>query len=432
VTKLVARESDDAKLIDELFLRVLNRSARPGEVEACRADLQLIEEDHAKLAEALGRKEAEFALKRPQLERERLAAIAAAESELAAYEKELAPETARKEKEKAETTAKLEADLKAHEAGLAARVLAWEKANAGAVVNRWAVIEPTSMTASNGSKLTRQADGSILVDGPLKNGEFVIKADVDLEGITGVRLEALADPKLPGKGPGRATDGNFVMAEFQVTAAPKAAPDQAKPVVLQTPLADFSQANFEVATAIDGNLDDQRGWAVAPKTGILHWATFETKEPVGGPGGTTLTFKLHHQFNNSWTLGRFRISVTRQPKPGLGLAEDLRAVLAVAPEVRSAAQNEVLLSYHRGMDDELAKKTAAVAASKAPLPVDGKLTALRAGLEQAKKPVPVDPKLVQLRHDLEMSIQQAATRRLTAAQDVVWALINSPAFLFNH
>ena len=40
--------------------------------------------------------------------------------------------------------------------------------------------------------------------------------------------------------------------------------------------------------------------------------------------------------------------------------------------------------------------------------------------------------LLGLRHDLEMSVQQAAARRLTAAQDIAWALINSPAFLFNH
>ncbi|MDR3621224.1 MAG: DUF1549 domain-containing protein [Paludisphaera borealis] len=431
VTKLVAREADDAKLVDELFVRILNRSASPGEIAACRADLQLIDDDHKKLAEALGHKEAEFALKRPQLERERSAAIAAAVAALAAHEKELAPKLAQQEKEKAEKTAKLEADLKTYEAGFTAKVQAWEKANAGAVVNRWAVIEPKSMTASNGSKLTKEADGSISVAGDNKNGEVVIVADVDLAGITGVRLEALTDPKLPAKGPGRAADGNFVLAEFQLSAAPKATPDKANPVVLQTALADFSQGEFDVAKVIDGKID-QGGWAVSPRAGMLHWATFETKEPVGGPGGTTLTFKLHHQFNDVWTLGRFRISVTRQAKPGLSLPEDLRSVLAVAPEVRSAAQNEVLLSYHRGMDADLRAKTDAVNASKAPLPVDGKLTALRGQIELLKKPVPVDPKLVQLRHDLEMSIQQASTRRLTAAQDIAWALINSPAFLFNH
>ena len=32
----------------------------------------------------------------------------------------------------------------------------------------------------------------------------------------------------------------------------------------------------------------------------------------------------------------------------------------------------------------------------------------------------------------KMSEQQMTNRRLTAVQDVAWALINSPAFLFNH
>ena len=58
--------------------------------------------------------------------------------------------------------------------------------------------------------------------------------------------------------------------------------------------------------------------------------------------------------------------------------------------------------------------------------------ALRNQLEVAKRPVQADPVLTRLHHDVEMSVQQAAARRLTVAQDIAWALINSPAFLFNH
>jgi len=43
----------------------------------------------------------------------------------------------------------------------------------------------------------------------------------------------------------------------------------------------------------------------------------------------------------------------------------------------------------------------------------------------------VDPHLAQLRRDVELSRKQLENARLTAAQDLAWALINNPAFLFN-
>ena len=130
---------------------------------------------------------------------------------------------------------------------------------------------------------------------------------------------------------------------------------------------------------------------------MIHWATFETSEPIGGAGGTVLTFKMHHKFGNAWTLGRFRLSVTRGAKPvGLSLPEDFRAILATAPEVRTEAQKTLLRPISVPSTRSCGRKTDAVNASKAPLPIDPKLKELRDQLEFAQRPVQPDPALVEL------------------------------------
>jgi hypothetical protein len=431
LTKLVGSEPDDAKLIDELFLRVLNRSATSAEIAACREDVATVDADHLRLAQEIGRLETESALSRPKLEREREAAIAAAQTALSEADKEAAPRVAEETRKRGEETAKLESDLKAYEATLAAKLVEWEKTQSAAV--RWRALQPSDLKASNGAKLAKETDDSVVVSGSDEPGVITFTAETDLTGVTGFRFEALADERFPAKGPGRASDGNFVLSEIQVSAAPKSDPKQSKPVTLQKPLADFAQNTFDVAKAIDGQVNGQQGWAVSPVFGQTHWATFETKEPVGGGGGTVLTIKLHHRFGKGFMPGRFRLSVTPLPQPiGLGLPEEYREILALAPELRNEKQRNALLAHLRTTDSEWRKRTEAVAKSKNPLPEDPRLKSLRDQLAEAKKPVPIDPRLAQLRKDVEMSILQAAARRLTAAQDITWALINSPAFLFNH
>jgi WD40 repeat protein len=434
LTKLVGRESEDAKLVNELFVRMLNRPATEDEVKACLATLAEIEDDHRTLAEALGAAEVDFALKRPQLEREREAAIAAAQEALSKYEAELAPRLAELNKQRDERIAAAQKALDEYAAGpLVQKVAEWEKAQNAAV--RWVTLDPTKMESTNGSTLAKQPDGSILVEGENRQGVVTIVAETDLTDITGLRLEALPDDRLPSRGPGRAADGNFVLTEFEVQAAPKADPAQAKPVKLQNALADFSQDGFPVAAAIDGDLNNQgTGWATSPATGVVHWATFETAEDLGQAGGTVLTIKLHHKFNGApYQLGRFRIAVTRVAKPvGLGLPEPLREILATAPEVRTPAQTAELLAYHEKLDPDHRAKVGALVAAQAPVPPDARLGQLQAELEAARAPVAVPPRLAQLRQDVDQSVRQAASRRLTAAQDIAWALLNSPAFLFNH
>src|SRR5262249_5645026 len=158
-------------------------------------------------------------------ERKRNAAIAAAQVSLAAYEKELAPRLAEQQRKKAEETARLEADLKNYEAtGYAKKLAEWDKAHASAIVNRWAVLDPKTMSATNRSTLTKAPDGSIFVSGRNRNGVVTLVVETELAGITGLRLEVLPDSRLPSKGPGRASDGNFVLNELELSAAPKGDP----------------------------------------------------------------------------------------------------------------------------------------------------------------------------------------------------------------
>ena len=96
------------------------------------------------------------------------------------------------------------------------------------------------------------------------------------------------------------------------------------------------------------------------------------------------------------------------------------------------AQKAAAAKFFRLVDADLRAKATAVAESRKPLPIDPHLKELRETLAYVSRPVPLDPILAQLRRDAELSTKQIANRRLTAAQDLAWALINSPAFLFNH
>src|SRR5262249_25116038 len=88
----------------------------------------------------------------------------------------------------------------------------------------WNVLEPATFTAVAGAQFKKLPDNSLLVSGKRGHPEaYTVTAHTNLTGITGVRLEVLADNGLPNRGPGRADDGNFVLNDFKVYAAKKEA-----------------------------------------------------------------------------------------------------------------------------------------------------------------------------------------------------------------
>ncbi|HVC94391.1 MAG TPA: PQQ-binding-like beta-propeller repeat protein [Pirellulales bacterium] len=257
-----------------------------------------------------------------------------------------------------ETTARV-AELAAYERDqLPLKQAEWEKSLAAQPV--WQLLEPAMLVSTGGAALTRQPDGSILVNGnmPAKD-TYTFTAKTELAGITGFRLELLADPSLAAKGPGRAPNGNLVLTELKVTAAPAADESKAQPVALQNAQADYSQYNFPVTASIDDNHQPQNGWAVSPRFGEQHVAVFETTQDVGVTGGTTLVVTLDQQYDQH-SIGRFRILVTTSPRP-VRLADPpaaVAAILAIAPESRTAEQQAELTKAFRAQDAELARLTA--------------------------------------------------------------------------
>ena len=430
LTKLVATETDDQKLIGEIFLRVLNRAASPEEIDSVIAAMKSIEQDHTELKEELAQKENWWVGEKPKRERQRENDIGRATADLENYQKEIAPQLAELAKQR-------DAKIKGAEEALAKyrEVLpqtASKRLTEGGDAE-WHLLEAATLAAPKGVTLQRLDDRSIQASGAADTGAYTITVDTTLTGITGFRIEAIPYDKEKGMGPGLPENGNFVVTEFEVQAGPLAKPAELKKVELQNAKAPFLQAGFNIALTADGNTGNQNAWAIANAGGVIHWATWETKEPVGSAEGTTFKFVIHQNHPaKEHLLGRFRISATTKKSPGLSLPESLKAIAIVAEPDRTEAQNKILMTWFEKTDNRLAGLNTALADARQPVPEDPGVTKRKSVLAAVSEPVPDDPQLVRLRTDAGFSEKQIATVRLTAMQDLTWALINTPEFLFNH
>ncbi len=144
------------------------------------------------------------------------------------------------------------------------------------------------------------ADGSVLFAMPGPDSSSATLQFTALKGqYTHVRVEALTDDSLPGKGPGRAPNANFVLSEIEVMVA-------GKPVKLIRPTASAEQSGFPVISAIDGKSDT--GWAIQIPSRNIHenqFATFALEHPIEANGDTTVIVKQTYGKNH--TIGRLAI-----------------------------------------------------------------------------------------------------------------------------
>ena len=569
--KLIESSDDDKKVINEIFLRLLSRPADEEELSASLAMLDAVDRDHENIVRKVQEREALLKEETVKAEKEREDKIAQAKKTLDDYKAGIAEREAKLDKEQADRIAAADKAVKEFEASIPQKVSEWAKANS--TDSSWEVINPIGFNTSNGSKLELENDSSLFASG--KNGisNYRIFATTAIDNITGVRIEAIPDQRLPKGGPGRAGDGNFVLTEFDVhasavqkkedwnvvklwtfdngadgwekpnqaelavdkgvlkidskgddpsiTAALNAPagtfmvdlkaefPGQGKahtqlfwttkkdpniseerstrltlprgkkgwqnyrlffqtdseltsvrfdPIddknvvyidamrvnraetpklekfVLENAKANHSQDNYNVTTAVDGKRDqDKNGWAVSPKMNTELMATFEVKEQPKLEGRRLLRFDLDQRYQGKdFSLGRFRISITSSPKPiNFGLPGNIDSIIAKAENERTEAETAEITKYYRENNSDLKKLQETLANAKKPRPADPKIAELEASVKEAEKPIPQDYKLAQLKKDAGLSEQQKNQKRLTAAQDIAWAIINTPAFLFN-
>jgi hypothetical protein len=229
------------------------------------------------------------------------------------------------------------------------------------VAQQWIVLDPASALSKAGATLTKQADHSLLASGENPaNDSYTVVAATEAKNIRAVRLEVLGDKSLPDGAPGRGDgNGNFVLTEFHLTAAPRADFAKSAPVAFASVEADYAQPGLPASAMIDGN--PATGWAVAavgPNNTFpvarhagdpSHTATFQLKQPLGFAGGTLLTFTLDQLSDvKRHNLGRFRLSVLVDDRPPLEFAR--LAELVITPGTTTACKLQV---DRRGFNDRI-------------------------------------------------------------------------------
>jgi hypothetical protein len=344
IAKFTAATTDDAKVVEEIYLSVLNRFPTTAETATGVEAIRGAAGDHAQLKDDAARKADAFAT---------------------------------------------------YQGTLDAKQAQWEKGLLNQKPTQWDVLKPTKLAAKNGDKggtFKLNDDGSILVGGPIEaNEQYTAALDVKVkEPITAIRLEVLKDDSLPAKGPGRAAgNGNFVLNEFALTTRPSDKPrEKPKPVKFQKAKATFEQGGFPIANAIDTNLAS--GWAIDGGTATDQAALFELP-PLDTSKGVYLAFAMDQRYGSNHTIGKFRLSYTTQKNPRLTttVTPELAKMLDTPAAERDNALTNKLRTMYLAQDQEYARLKA----------------------EAAKVP-PSDP-------------------RVLGAQDLTWALLNNPAFLFN-
>jgi len=240
------------------------------------------------------------------------------------------------------------ATAEARRAAADAALARWS-ADAGASTVRWRTVKP-AIARSAVPILSVLDDASVLSSGDItKSDVYDLTLRGDFTGVTALRLEALADERLPGGGPGRVhyegQPGDFILTELTARV-------DGQPATFARAAHSYANANDHAAKAIDGKTDT--GWTIKGQPGRSHAALFVFDRPLAKGAEITLAMLFERYYASA--LGRFRWSVTSDPAPTsiAALLGGIETILLIPVERRSADQIAALRRHWLATTPELA------------------------------------------------------------------------------
>lgn len=248
--------------------------------------------------------------------------------------------------------------LKEHDARRASGQPDWEARQAEVEAAKWKFLKPVDAVSKAGATLNNVDEHTLLVGGngniPSKD-VYTVSVEIPVGTVTAFRLETLTGPLLPNKGPGWASNGNFVLNEFEATSLPANADSRTKPTKLAfaTASTDWQQDGYPAEHAIDGNM--KTGWAIngtkksSPNSN--REAVFALKKPIESDVPLKVTFKLHQQHNAAkYLIGTFRLSSTNASPEQTVVPPSIHDILQVEAGERDDGQKELLAAAYGRSD----------------------------------------------------------------------------------
>ena len=259
----------------------------------------------------------------------------------------------------------------------------------------WNPLSPHAVRVTKGVNFVTEADHSILIAGEnVPQAIYSVSVEVG-ESLEALRLEALPHLSLPQSGPGRASNGNFVVSELLLLQG-----DQLEhfdwfekdfsewPPELNETIVELSDASATVeqttyanqhpdkkwsaASTIDRDAKGKTwGWAVLPQIGMSQNLVVRTKAGPLKKGKFTVVVRQQHD-NDTHTLGHFRLAETSLKgavaNPLGSLPQNIQDVLLVPEVDRTPEQKQTIHAYYVSVSpafEELRNQLKALEAERA-------------------------------------------------------------------